>query len=108
MAGFKDIWDRKKDGTRRPQRSFLRVVVVSTVIALLFLLLKKDNLVRWAQGSITIAKQNREIRAGEETIRQLDSRIRSLSENRDSLEALAREQFRFAEKGDDVYLIPEK
>lgn len=108
MAGFKDIWDRKKDGNRRPQRSFLRVAIVSTVVAVLFLLFKKDNLVRWAQGGITIARQNREIRAGEETVRALDSRIQSLRGNRDSLETLAREQFRFAEKGDDIYLIPEK
>lgn len=108
MSGFRDIWDRKMDGKRRPQRSFLRVAIVSTVVAVLFLLFKKDNLIRWVQGGITIAGQNREIRAGEETIRQLDSRIQSLSENRDSLEALAREKFRFAEKGDDVYLIPEK
>lgn len=105
MGWFRDIWDRKKDGERRGERSFLRVVFVSTAIALVFLLVKKDNLIRWAQGGITVSRQRKEINASEKTIAELNRRIEALTNNRDSLERLAREKYNFAEKGDDVYII---
>ena len=38
----------------------------------------------------------------------LESRIRQLTEDRDSLELFAREQLRFAEPGDDVYILPDR
>ncbi len=105
MGRFKDIWNRKQDGDYRAGRSFVRVMIVATFLAFIFLLIKKDNLIRWVQGGFTIAGQNREIRANAKTIEDLDRRIEALSSDRDSLEKFAREKYQFARKGDDVYII---
>jgi len=107
MGIMKDIWDRNKDGNRREQRSFIRVAIVALAISLLFLFIKKDNIVRWIQGGFTIASQNREIKANDAKIKAMDAKIDALTNNRDSLEKFARENFHFAEEGDDIYLIPE-
>ena len=39
-------------------------------------------------------------------IEEMDRQIQMLTHEKDSLETFAREQFHFAEPGDDVYLIP--
>ena len=102
----KDIWDKSKDGSRKEQRSFLRFAIVATAIFLLLMLLKKDNLFRWVQAGVTIGAQNRQIERYQKDIDRLDERIKLLTRDRDSLETFAREQYQFAEPGEDVYLIP--
>ncbi|MBR0292363.1 MAG: septum formation initiator family protein [Bacteroidales bacterium] len=104
MGKFKDIWDREKDGNRAGQRSFLRFAIVITVVFVLFLFIKKDSLVRWVQAGFTIRDQERRIEALKKDNDRLDAEIRMLSTSRDSLEQFAREQFGFAEPGDDVYI----
>ncbi|MBQ3819959.1 MAG: septum formation initiator family protein [Bacteroidales bacterium] len=104
MGKFKDIWDREKDGNRAGQRSFLRFAIVITAVFVLFLFIKKDSLVRWVQAGFTIRDQERRIEALKKDNDRLDAEIRMLSTSRDSLEQFAREQFGFAEPGDDVYI----
>ena len=104
MGKFKDIWDRDKDGNRAGQRSFIRFAIVITAVFLLFLFFKKDNLVRWIQAGFTISAQERRIEELKQDNDRLDARIHMLSTSRDSLEMFARENFGFAEPGDDVYL----
>lgn len=104
MGKFKDIWDREKDGNRAGQRSFLRFAIVITAVFALFLFIKKDSLVRWVQAGFTIRDQERRIEALKKDNDRLDAEIRMLSTSRDSLEQFAREQFGFAEPGDDVYI----
>ncbi|MBP5721774.1 MAG: septum formation initiator family protein [Bacteroidales bacterium] len=104
MGKFKDIWDREKDGNRAEQRSFIRFAIVITAIFVLFLFIKKDNLVRWIQAGFTIGAQERRIEALKEDNARLDGEIHMLSTSRDSLERFARENFGFAEPGDDVYI----
>ena len=104
MGKFKDIWDREKDGNRAGQRSFLRFAIVITAVFVLFLFIKKDSLVRWVQAVFTIRDQERRIEALKKDNDRLDAEIRMLSTSRDSLEQFAREQFGFAEPGDDVYI----
>ena len=104
MGKFKDIWDRDKDGNRAGQRSFIRFAIVVTAVFLLFLFVKKDNLVRWIQAGFTISAQERRIEELKQDNDRLDARIHMLSTSRDSLEMFAREKFGFAEPGDDVYL----
>lgn len=104
MGKFKDIWDREKDGNRAGQRSFLRFAIVITAVFVLFLFIKKDSLVRWVQAGFTIRDQERRIEALKKDNDRLDAEIRMLSTSRDSLEKFAREQFGFAEPGDDVYI----
>ena len=104
---FKDIWDRSKDGSKKEQRGFLRFVIVATAIFLVVLLVKKDNVIRWVQTGFELRRQKREIEYYQKEIRRLDSEIEGLSNNRDTLEKFAREQFLFAEPGDDVYIVEE-
>ena len=104
MGKFKDIWDRDKDGNRAPQRSFIRFAIVITAIIVLFLFIKKDNVVRWVQAGFTLRSQERRIEALKEDNDRLDEQIRIMSTSRDSLEKYAREEFGFAEPGDDIYI----
>ncbi|MBR5905541.1 MAG: septum formation initiator family protein [Bacteroidales bacterium] len=104
MGKFKDIWNREKDGNKAGQRSFLRFAIVITAIFVLFLFIKKDNLVRWMQAGFTLGQQERRIEQLKQENEELDARIHMLSTSRDSLENFAREEFGFAEPGDDVYL----
>ncbi len=104
MGKFKDIWDRSKDGNKAPQRSFLRFAIVITALFVLFLFIKKDNVVRWIQAGFTLGQQERRIEQLKEDNERLDDEIRMLSTSRDSLETFAREEFGSAEPGDDVYM----
>ncbi len=88
------------------KKNFLRFVIIATAIFLVVLLGKKDSVLRWVQTGFELRRQRKEIEYYEKQIRDLDSRIESLSTNRDTLEAYAREQFLFSEPGDDVYLEP--
>ncbi|MBQ9660125.1 MAG: septum formation initiator family protein [Bacteroidales bacterium] len=106
MAKYsKDLWNRDKDGSRKEQRSFLRYAIIATAGFLLFMLLKKDNLVNWVQAGFTLQRQHRQIELLQEENERLDQKIRMMKGNRDTLERYAREQFYFAEPGDDVYII---
>ena len=106
MATYtKDIWNRDKDGSKREQRSFIRYAIVATVLFLLFLFLKKDSIITWVQAGFTLDRQRRQIELLEKENAELDKKIRMMKDNRDTLERYAREQFYFAEPGDDVYII---
>ena len=101
---FKKIWDSSKDGSKKDQRGFLRFVIVATAIFLVILLVKKDSVIRWVQTGFELRRQKKEIEYYQNEIRKLDSQIDGLSNNRDTLEAFARETYGFTEPGDDVYL----
>ena len=88
------------------KKNFLRFVIIATAIFLVVLLVKKDSVLRWVQTGFELRRQRKEIEYYQKQIHDLDSRIEGLSTNRDTLEAYAREQFFFAEPGDDVYLEP--
>ncbi|MCR4824692.1 MAG: septum formation initiator family protein [Bacteroidales bacterium] len=106
MAKYtKDLWNRDKDGSHKEQRSFIRYAIVATVFFLLFLLLKKDSIITWVQAGFTLRQQDRQIERYERENAALDEKIRMMKDNRDTLERYAREQFYFAEPGDDVYII---
>ena len=86
-----DLWDRSKDGSNREPRSFFRFAIILTAVFVIFLFLKKDNVIRWIQAGFTLRSQRRQIEL--------------LSTNRDSLETYARERFYFSKEGEDVYII---
>lgn len=108
MGKFRDLWDRSKDGNRREQRSFVRYAIVATLLCLVFLCVKKDNLITWISSGVTLHSQRNRIESIEAENAALESRIRQLTEDRDSLELFAREQLRFAEPGDDVYILSDR
>lgn len=104
MGKFKDIWDRSKDGNKVAQRSFVRFAIVITAAFVLFLFVKKDNLARWIQAGFTLGQQQRRIEQLKQENGSLDAQIHMLTSSKDSLEKYAREEFGFAEPGDDVYV----
>lgn len=104
MGKKNNIWNRDKDGNRRDQRSFLRYAIVATAIMVIFLFVKRDNVIRWVQAGFTLRKQEQQIEQYERENARLDSTINTLTNNRDSLEKFARENFNFAAKGEDVYI----
>ena len=91
--------------TKEIERSFLRYAIVATALFLLFLFLKKDSIVSWVQAGVTLRRQERQIEQYRKENEELDRRIRMMTGDRDTLERYAREQFYFAEPGDDVYII---
>ena len=106
MGKFLDLWDKKKDGSRKELRSFERTMTIALAIAVIFIFAKKDNVVRWVEAGFTIRRQNREIEMNAKQIEQMQLTLENLTTNRYSLENFARERYHFAKKGDDIYLIP--
>ena len=106
MGKFRDIWDRDKDGKNAEKRSFIRYAIVAT--ALFFSLVgfvNQNNIVRWVKAGAEIKRQDKLIEKYNKEIDQMDSQIHGLTSNKDSLERYARENFGFAEPGDDVYKV---
>ena len=55
-----------------------------------------------------IQRQERQMDRLRSDIDAMDAEINALTNSKDSLEKFARENWNFAEKGDDIYLIPDK
>lgn len=87
------------------RRSFLRYAAILTALALLFLFLKRDNLVRWIQSGFEIRAQQAQIERLEQENRSLEDSIRILTTDKDSLEKFSRERYHFTEKGDEVFIV---
>jgi len=98
---------RKKED-KDISRSFLRYAAVMTVLTVVFLFLKKDNVVTWIQTGFTLRKQQKQIEWYQNDIRRLDEHMEALTRHKDSLERFAREEFYFAEPGEDIYIIEEQ
>lgn len=105
MGRFKDLLDRKKDGDKARQRSFLRYAIVLTLLLVLFLFLKTDNVIRWIEAGVTIRRQEKQIEYYRNEIERLDKEATMLVSDRDSLEKFARENYDFAKEGEDVYIV---
>ena len=77
----------------------------SAIFLIVVCFLTHDNLFNWIRAGFTIHRQQRQIERLRTDISDLDARIGSLSTQKDTLEKFARENFLFAEPGDDVYLV---
>jgi len=87
------------------RRSFWRYAAVLTFLALLFLFLKRDNVIRWIQSGAENRRLGKRIEQLEMENQRLADSLRFLSTERDSLEKFARETYHFAEKGDEVFIV---
>ena len=106
MGKFDKIWNRSKDGANREERSFIRYVLISTAVFLLFIcVIKRDNLFRWIEAGFTVRRQVKQMEFYEADIARLKDEVRSLTTDKDTLEKFAREKFLFSEPGEDVYVI---
>ena len=88
-----------------PHRGFFRYALVATVLAALYILVfSHDNIFRWIGARRELSRQQAEIEYYTKENAKLDLRIQRLANEKDTLEEFARETFRFAAPGDDVFL----
>lgn len=86
--------------------SFCSFVLISSALVIVYgALLQQDNLIVLIKARHTVRMQNRQIERYEREISALENRVEAISTDKDTLERYARERFRFAEPGDDVYII---
>jgi len=101
MGKLKDMWNGEHS-------SFVRYAVFATAaFVILMCFVTQDNVVRWIKAGVEIRQQERQIELYQKEIDQMDRRIRMISNDRDSLETFARENFNFATPGEEVFLDPE-
>lgn len=106
MGKFKDLWNRNLDGEDAEKRSFFRYAIFATTFFIVVVgFVNQNNIVRWVKAGFEIRNQERLIERYEAEIKAMDKQIHGLTSSKDSLERFARENFGFAEPGDDVYII---
>lgn len=91
-----------KEKLKSPKMSFLYIFII---FFLLLCFYPGSNLFTWIAAKIEIHRQEEQIRFMQQEIIRMDSRIQSLTSDKDSLEKFARENFHFAAPGEDVYLL---
>ena len=97
---------RIKDIFHGEHRKFAWYVVFSTTLFLVFWIVGPGNtFIHWADAGLEKHRQEREIQEYKHQIQEMESRIDMMKHNRDTLEKFAREQYYFAEPGEDVYLL---
>ena len=106
MGKFKDIWNRDGDGRNAEKRSFFRYALIATAVFIILVgFVNQNNILRWIKSGAEIRRQDRLIEQYGKEIKEMDRQIHGLTSNKDSLEQYARENFGFAEPGDDVYRV---
>ena len=106
MGKFRDLWDRSKDGRDAEKRSFARYAIFATLLFLVLVgFVNQNNIVRWVKAERDIRRLDRQVKEYNAKIDDMDRQIRNLNSDKDSLEQFARENFGFAEPGDDVFLV---
>lgn len=80
-------------------------IVISGIFILLLLFYPGNNLITWVKTRNEIRQQEKLMRKYEIEIMQMEKQISDLTTERDTLEKFAREQFHFAEPGEDVYIV---
>lgn len=98
MSRFGDIF-------RGPHRSFfIFAAAVLAVFLYAWTFGRGNTFVSWIRAKAEIVSMDRQIREYREKTGEMDSRIRELKSDRDSLEKFAREKFYFSAAGEDIYL----
>jgi cell division protein FtsB len=103
MEGKSSKWNLLK---RSDHNYFIPyVIIVTTLVALWLLFFSHASVLNWIRASVEVQNQEKEMaRLGRE-IEEMDAEIEDLTRNRDSIEAYARETYKFAAPGDDVYIV---
>ena len=103
MAQNKDRWRF----LRNPDHFYFLpfVIVATSIVALWLLFISHSSVLNWVKAAVEVKRQEIEMARLNAEMDQMDREIENLSQNRDSIEAYAREHYRFAAPGDDVYII---
>lgn len=79
--------------------------IVTLVFLVWIIFLDNNNVIRWVRTRQTLSDQYRQIESYSKDIRTTEDKINQLQSQKDSLEAFAREEYFFQEKGEDVYIV---
>ena len=97
---------RIKDVFRGEHRYFAWFVVVTTLLFIgLWICGPGNTFGHWIRAAKEASQQEKVIEEYERQNAEMDRRIHLLKHDKDTLEKLAREQFRFAAPGEDVYIV---
>ncbi len=106
MGKFKDVWNRNLDGKNAEKRSFIRYAICATAFFIVMVVfVNQNNIVRWIKAGFEISNQEKLIERYSAEINDMNRQIHGLTHSKDTLERFARENFGFAEPGDDVYVM---
>ena len=95
-----------RDIFKGPHRNFAWFATVTTGLFLIFWLVGSGNtFIHWAKAGLEIRRQEKLIEEYERQNAEMDSRIKMIKTDKDTLEKFAREQFNFAVPGEDVYIV---
>ena len=93
-----------KDFIKSSAIGYIAILVFFLVILCVY---PGNNLFSWIAARHEIKSQERQIRSYQLEIMDMETQIKELTDNTDTLEQFARENFHFAEPGEDVFLIKE-
>ncbi len=87
-------------------RRFAWFVVIATTLFIGSWIIGPGNtIIHWVKAKREIARQEKQMEFYRREIEAMDRNIEELETNRDTLEKFARERFKFAAPGEDVYII---
>lgn len=78
--------------------------VIALLVFVVFLFVKRNNVVRWIQAGVTVSRQEKIIEEYQNRISDLNTKLEGLDNNADSLETFARETFFLSKPGEDIYI----
>jgi len=76
-----------------------------TVVALIILMIDHNGILTLWQNRREIARQQNAIEKYHRDIASIEARIQSLSTNRDTIEALAREEYYYHRDNEDIFVV---
>ena len=101
-----DIFSKIIQAYRGPRRKFVWFVTLATAVFLFVWIVGPGNtIIHWAKAGLEIRRQEKLMQQYNEQNLQMENRLRMLKNDKDTLEKFAREQFRFAVPGEDIYIV---
>lgn len=91
--------------TNRVFRVVTNKFVLVTVAALVIFIVDRNGIVTLLQNRQETARQREAIRQYKQKISEVESRIKSLSSDRDSIETFAREEYYYHRDDEDVFIV---
>ena len=101
-----DISGKICDAYRGPRRKFVWFMTLATAVFLFVWIVGPGNtVIHWVNAALETRRQERQIEQYRQLNSEMENRLNMLRNDQDTLEKFAREQFRFAVPGEDVYIV---
>ena len=81
------------------------VTLATAVFLFVWIVGPGNTIIHWVSAAVETRRQERLIEQYQQQNAQMEERLQMLKNDKDTLEKFAREQFRFAVPGEDVYLV---